>query len=226
MLDSTKLSAWKETKRYIVTAYQSQLTSEPKKGATVSDLVMGDILEYKGEKSKYVMLATPDGREGYVPKSDVEELSSWAAQAFNVKKVESTARRMMGSPYFWGGTSTKMTDCSGLSKISYFSNGVILMRDAWQQALTGKKIAAADWRQARTGDLLFFGTRSGRVTHVAIYLDNGKYIHCSGRVKINSVDPEADDYLSTPFLSISRIDGQIGTKGITTVREHPWYFLK
>ena len=78
----------------------------------------------------------------------------------------------------------------------------------------------------RTGDLLFFGTRSGRVTHVAIYLDNGKYIHCSGRVKINSVDPEADDYLSTPFLSISRIDGQIGTKGITTVREHPWYFLK
>ncbi len=226
MLDSTKLSAWKETKRYIVTAYQSQLTSEPKKGATVSDLVMGDILEYKGEKSKYVMLATPDGREGYVPKSDVEELSSWAAQAFDVKKVESTARRMMGSPYFWGGTSTKMTDCSGLSKISYFSNGVIIMRDAWQQALTGNKIAAADWRQARTGDLLFFGTRSGRVTHVAIYLDNGKYIHCSGRVKINSVDPEADDYLSTPFLSISRIDGQIGTKGITTVREHPWYFLK
>ena len=161
-----------------------------------------------------------------MPKSDVEELSSWAAQAFDVKKVESTARRMLGSPYFWGGTSTKMTDCSGLSKISYFSNGVILMRDAWQQALTGKKIAAADWRQARTGDLLFFGTRSGRVTHVAIYLDNGKYIHCSGRVKINSVDPEADDYLSTPFLSISRIDGQIGTKGITTVREHPWYFQK
>ena len=32
---------------------------------------MGDILEYKGEKSKYVMLATPDGREGYVTKSDV-----------------------------------------------------------------------------------------------------------------------------------------------------------
>ena len=154
---------------------------------------------------------------------------SWETAARTPNAIilsESTARRMMGSPYFWGGTSTKMTDCSGLSKISYFSNGVILMRDAWQQALTGKKIAADDWRQARTGDLLFFGTRSGRVTHVAIYLDNGKYIHCSGRVKINSVDPEADDYLSTPFLSISRIDGQIGTKGITTVREHPWYFQK
>lgn len=130
----------------------------------------------------------------------------------------------MGSPYFWGGTSTKMTDCSGLSKISYLSNGIILMRDAWQQALTGEKIAAADWKQARKGDLLFFGNPDGRVTHVAIYLNDGKYIHCSGRVKTNSVNPEADDYLSTPFLSISRIDGKVGTKGITSVKNHPWFF--
>lgn len=226
MSDSAKLSSWKSSRRYIVTSYQTRLTGEPKGGATVSDLVMGDILEYKGKKSKYLLLATPDGREGYVSKDDVMEFSEWSAREFDMQQVESTARRMMGSPYLWGGTSTKMTDCSGLSKISYFSAGVILMRDAWQQALTGQKIAAADWRQARKGDLLFFGTKSGRVTHVALYLDKGKYIHCSGRVKINSIDPAADDYLSTPFISISRIDGQIGTKGITAVKEHPWYFIR
>ncbi len=224
MLDSTDLAAWRKAKRYIVTAYQSRLTTEPKSDITVSDLVMGNILEFKGEKSGFIKLSTPDGREGFVKKTDVAELSSWAEQTFNAEKIENTARRMMGSPYFWGGTSTKMTDCSGLSKISYLSNGIILMRDAWQQALTGEKIAAADWKQARKGDLLFFGNPDGRVTHVAIYLNDGKYIHCSGRVKINSVNPEADDYLSTPFLSISRIDGKIGTKGITSVKNHPWFF--
>ena len=131
---------------------------------------------------------------------------------------------MMGSGYLWGGTTTKLTDCSGLAKVSYFSNAIILQRDASQQALTGKIIKAEDWKDARLGDLVFFGTKTGRVTHVGIYLHDGKYIHCSGQVKINSVDPEADDYLTTPFLSISRIDGMVGTKGITAVRNHPWYF--
>ena len=74
------------------------------------------------------------------------------------------------------------------------------------------------------GDLLFWGTKSGRVTHVGIYLQDGEYIHCSGQVKLNSLDKKSPKWLSTPFLSISRINGMIGTKGITTVKEHPWYF--
>ncbi|MGN0229205.1 MAG: NlpC/P60 family protein [Muribaculaceae bacterium] len=223
-VDNTRFEAWKKAKRYIVTVYQTRLVSEPKGDATVSDLVMGNILEYKGEEGKWVRLATPDGREGFVEKSEVEEFAKWAKQDFDANLISRTAHRMMGSGYLWGGTSTKLTDCSGLAKVSYFSNAIILQRDASQQALTGKKIDAADWRQAKLGDLVFFGSKSGRVTHVGIYLQDGKYIHCSGQVKINSVDPQADDYLTTPFLSISRIDGMVGTKGITAVRSHPWYF--
>ena len=223
-VDNDRFEAWKKAKRYIVTVYQTRLVSEPKGDATVSDLVMGNILEYKGEEGKWVRLATPDGREGFVEKSEVEEFAKWAKQDFDANQISRTAHRMMGSGYLWGGTSTKLTDCSGLAKVSYFSNAIILQRDASQQALTGMKIDAADWRQAKLGDLVFFGSKSGRVTHVGIYLQDGKYIHCSGQVKINSVDPQADDYLTTPFLSISRIDGMVGTKGITAVRNHPWYF--
>ena len=164
------------------------------------------------------------GTARYAAAADVEELSEWANKPFTTAQVLKTAKRMMGSPYFWGGTSTKMTDCSGLSKISYLSAGVILRRDAWQQALTGEKIEAKDWAKAQAGDLFFFGSRSGRVTHVAISLGGAKYIHCSGRVKINSIDPKAKDYLSTPFLSISRINGKIGTDGIVAVKNHPWFF--
>ncbi len=224
LLDSAKLDAWKKSRRYIVTAPSSRLLSEPGSGSAVSDLVMGNILEYRGTKDNYMELATPDGRKGYVAAGDVEEFSAWASRPFSTEKVLETAYGMMGAPYFWGGTSTKMTDCSGLSKISYLSAGVILRRDAWQQALTGTRLEASDWKEARPGDLLFFGTSSGRVTHVAIYSGKGEYVHCSGRVRVNSVNPKAKNYLSTPFLSISRIDGNIGSDGITAVKSHPWYF--
>lgn len=217
-----QMKAWREAKRYIVTVYDSRLVAEPKSDETISDLVLGDILVFKAEKGKWIQLATPDGREGWVEKDNVAEFAQWAQQNFNVEQIERIARRMMGSSYLWGGTSTKVTDCSGLVKVSYFSNGIILQRDASQQALTGRKIT--DWHQAKTGDLLFFGNeKTGRVTHVGIYLRDGKYIHCSGRVKINHLDPADKEYLYSP-LSISRIDGEIGTKGICYVRDHKWYF--
>ena len=219
-----EMKAWRSAQRYIVTSYQSQMVAKPGSDETVSDLVLGNILEYKGKSGKWIKLATPDGREGYVAQTDVQEFAQWAQQKPDMKLVEKTARRMMGAGYLWGGTSTKVTDCSGLAKVSYLANAIILQRDASQQALTGKKIAADDWKQARQGDLVFFGSKSGRVTHVGIYLRGGQYIHCSGRVKINSVDPKASDYLTTPFLSISRIDGEVGTAGIVAVKDHEWYF--
>ncbi len=217
-----ELDKWKGTERYIVTVYDDQLVAEQKGDETVSDLVLGDILNFVQKKGKWIQLATPDGRTGWVKTSSVEKFDKWAQQNIDLKKVEKTARRMMGSSYLWGGTSTKVTDCSGLVKVSYFSNGIILQRDASQQALTGMKIA--DWHDAQLCDLLFFGnSATGRVTHVGLYLRDGKYIHCSGQVKINDLNPEASDYLYSP-LSISRINGMIGTKGIIYVRDHNWYF--
>ena len=222
-----QMKTWRKANRYIVTAYDSRLVTEPLGDETVSDLVMGNVLEYKASQGGWLKLATPDGRVGWVSAADVAELSQWSQQGFSAAQIEKTARRMMGSSYLWGGTSTKVTDCSGLSKVCYLSNGIILQRDASQQALTGKIMKkGTDWRQYETGDLLFFGNeKTGRVTHVGIYLRDGKYIHCSGQVKINSLIPTASDYpyLYSP-LSASRIKGMVGTKGIVALKNHPWYF--
>ncbi len=220
-MNEPTLNAWKKAQRCIVTVYDTRLVTKPGGDETVTDLVLGCILEYKSDDGKWAQLATPDGRTGYVQTSEIQPLREWAKQNFDVELIEKTARRMLGSGYLWGGTSTKVTDCSGLTKVSYLANGIILQRDASQQALTGKKIG--DWQQCMLGDLLFFGnSTTGRVTHVGMYLRDGKYIHCSGQVKINSLDPSASDYLYSP-LSISRIQGQIGTRGITAVANHPWY---
>ena len=218
---TNQMLEWRESKRSIVTVYGSQLVSEPGGDEIVSDLVLSCILNYMGEQGDWLHVSTPDGREGWVEKAAVADFDTWKQQPFDLALIERTARRMMGSGYLWGGTSTKVTDCSGLMKVSYLANGIILQRDASQQALTGKKIA--DWHDCTLGDLLFFGnSKTGRVTHVGMYLRDGKYIHCSGQVKINDLDTNAPGYLYSP-LSISRVQGQIGTKGITTVAAHPWY---
>lgn len=228
-LSDNEFSAWKKARRMVVTANLSMAYENPEENidAAVSDLLLGNIVEYKGENGGFIFVSLPDGRTGYVKKTDVKDFSEWAKQNFDMQTIERSARRMMGTPYLWGGMSAKMADCSGFVRTAYFSNGIILQRDASQQALTGKKIDPKKWRtEAEPGDLIFIGTKSGKVTHVAMYIGNSKYIHSSGRVKINSMDSSADDYLDYVFLSMSRIKGEIGTKGIVAVRDHEWYFNK
>lgn len=228
-----RMERWRTVPRLVVTApYQVVAYNSPDASGlrdVVTDLVNGCIVERDGAgtTSGRIRILLPDGRRAWVAEDAVTPIEIWAAQKFDADKILDQAYSMEGSPYFWGGTSIKNLDCSGLSKVSYLSNGIMLRRDASQQALTGTLIEAPDWRSCRKGDLLFFGNpKTGKVTHVAIYDHDGNYIHSSGRVKRNSLDPESPLYLTTPLLLCRRIDGNEGTEGIILVREHPWYFNK
>lgn len=229
VLSDSEFDAWRSAERYVVTSKFPTLLDAPndKESDEVSDLVLGDILVGSKHNKNWVKLTTPDGRVGYIQAEKVEEIKKWASQPFDAKKITKIAKKMMGATYTWGGTSTKAVDCSGLTKTCYFSNAIIIMRDANQQVLYGGKIAPKDWKKAQRGDLLYFGTESGRVTHTAIYVKDGKYIHASGmgRVMVSSLDPSSELYLNTPFISINRINGYVGTAGIAPVKNHPWYFI-
>ena len=173
---------------------------------------------------KFIPVSFPDGRTGFLKHDECRELSEWASTPVNMNKIIQTAEGMMGTTYLWGGTSVKSADCSGFVKTAYFSAGIILSRDASQQALTGDIMPAEQWDECQTGDLLFFGNAPGKVSHVALYLNDGKYIHSSGQVKINSINARDTDYYAIPLLGISRVVNKIGTPGITAVKRHPWYF--
>lgn len=228
LLDHTGFEAWKADRRIIVTAPYSLVMPAPKASPhkPVCDVVAGCILQYRGATRKWYQVLLPDGRTGYLRKTEAEPFARWANRPFDMKQVEQAAIQMMGTPYLWGGMSTKASDCSGFVRVAYFAGGLILPRDASCQATCGIPVDLGNWRQeARTGDLLFIGTRPDKISHVGIYLNNGTYIHCSGRVKTNSLNPESPNFITRyHYISLSCIADAIGTRGIIPVKDHPWYF--
>jgi SH3-like domain-containing protein len=200
----------------------------------VSDLVAGNMLAVKGSEGEFYHVAYPDGREAYVWKQDAMETAEWLKSIeLTGKSIVNTAYRFMGIPYLWGGTSSKGLDCSGFTKTVYFMHGVILSRDASQQALSGKLIdASGDLSDALPGDLLFFGARATadnpkeQVVHVGIYIGDKRFIHASDYVHISSMDasdPLYDEFNANRYLCAKRIIGEINTPGIDGIFENEFY---
>ena len=221
------MQQWRKTTRYVYTQMQGYAYEHAHRNATsnpMSDLVLGCIVEGTGRiLHGYIEIKTPDGRIGYVRQDEVEEWERWAQQKPDMQRLEQEARMMMGTTYLWGGLSPKGADCSGFSKMLYFSQGIILLRDASQQATTGEVIDHTNYHNLQKGDLLFFANENGRINHVAIYLADGLYIHSSGYVKINSMLPEHKLYNGLTIVAARRITSAIGNEGIIPATQHEWY---
>ncbi len=109
--------------------------------------------------------------------------------------VVSVVRSQIGTRYVLGGTSPKSGfDCSGLVKYVMGAMHIPLPRTAAQQAGMGLALGR-DTTQLRPGDLLTFSrTRDGSVSHIGIYIGNGRYVHASsaaGRVIESALDRPA-----------------------------------
>jgi cell wall-associated NlpC family hydrolase len=104
--------------------------------------------------------------------------------------IVAVARAQIGARYRLGGQSpTGGFDCSGLVRYVLGALRVALPRTAAQQAAVGAAVPK-DTTRLLPGDLLTFG-RGNRVTHVGIYVGNGRYVHASttaGRVIETSLE--------------------------------------
>ena len=105
--------------------------------------------------------------------------------------VVQMAKAQVGKRYRRGGTAPdKGFDCSGLVKYVLSALNVGLPRTARQQAGVGLEVNR-DTSQLLPGDLLTFAKAKKGVSHIGIYIGDGKYVHASsgaGRVIVSNID--------------------------------------
>jgi cell wall-associated NlpC family hydrolase len=98
-------------------------------------------------------------------------------------KVVQYAKKMVGVPYVYGGSTPRGFDCSGFTSYVYRHFGLSIARTSYAQFREGMRVAR---KSLKPGDLVFFHG----VGHVGIYVGNGRFIHAphSGtRVRIESM---------------------------------------
>ncbi|MFK5957709.1 MAG: C40 family peptidase [Lutibacter sp.] len=200
-LNENKFKNWKDSERLIYIKNIGNSYQDEGFSMVLTDMVLGGKVKIIEELESSFKVEFPDGRNGFVKKEEAERYSKWLIHLKPSKElIESYAKSLLGSPYLWGGTSTKGMDCSGFVKTVYLMNGFVTPRDASQQILAGKIVDEnLKLEGLKKGDLMFFGSKATkdkkqRVTHVGIWLGNDRqeFIHSSKRVRINSMNSELD----------------------------------
>jgi hypothetical protein len=230
-----EFSEWKKSDRVIFTSKSGEIFSESPGTGVISDAVAGIIVNKVAERADHFVVELPDGRGGRINKKDGVEFGKWCSEVKpEAGKLVSFARSVTGTSYLWGGTSTKMADCSGFVKTVYFTGGIILARDASQQFLYGNEVdISSSFDGLMPGDLLFFGSLNTkgekRITHTGLFLGDTEFIHSSvtnGMVWNNSLDSTRSDYnsyLVKILMGARRIIGAETGKGIHHIKSHNWY---
>lgn len=110
-----------------------------------------------------------------------------ASSTVNSTELVATAKKLVGTKYRSGGTTTAGFDCSGFVTYVYDDLGIDLPRTSSGMHASGSKVAKKD---LISGDLVFFNTSGSGVSHVGIYIGEGKFIHSSSSkgVKIDKLN--------------------------------------
>ncbi|SPF47478.1 Cell wall-associated hydrolase, invasion-associated protein [Candidatus Desulfosporosinus infrequens] len=119
----------------------------------------------------------------------------------NSTQIIRTAETFLGVPYVWGGTTPAGFDCSGFTRYVFARQGIKLPRLSVSQSRVGTPVA---FYNLIPNDLVFFNLESGtRVSHVGIYIGNGKFISatCHKGIAIYGFSP----YWAKGYLGARRV---------------------
>lgn len=121
------------------------------------------------------------------------------------ERLMKEATKYVGRAYVWGGSNPKTGfDCSGFVCWSYTKSGVYHLPRTTAQAIFNQCVALPR-EEAVAGDLVFFTktyATSNPVTHIGIYIGNGRMLHCGDPIGYASIDTA---YWQQHFYSFGRL---------------------
>ncbi len=107
-------------------------------------------------------------------------------------RIIDTAAEFLGTPYLWGGRTDTGIDCSGFIQTVYGLHGSVLPRDSRDQFKVVEPYTT-DINDAKPGDIVYFNTSGGPITHVGFYIGDDVLLHASGNVKRNFIGDEPNN---------------------------------
>lgn len=164
-----------------------------------SDYVRLTEVPYENRSSSRDPLFFIDGKStGLTPSASALKSGNSSGRS----AVVAHAKQLLGIPYVWGGTTPKGFDCSGLTQYVYAQSGISLPRTTTEQVQQGTYVPKSE---LQPGDLVFLQNtyRSG-VSHVGIYIGDGKVIHASSSKGVTA-SSLSGSYFAKHYHSARRI---------------------
>ena len=172
-------------------------------------------------KEKVTVLSTSNGwskinynrKTGYVDSSYLQSTvpgstssNTGGTVSNKVSDVIAYAKAQLGKPYVWGAQGPNSFDCSGFTYYVFKNKaGITLPRNSSAQSTYGKYVKKSE---LRAGDLVFFdtnGANNGAVSHVGLYIGDGKMIHASYSQKKIVIDNFNASYYQKAYVNARRV---------------------
>ncbi|AIQ50183.1 C40 family peptidase [Paenibacillus sp. FSL R7-0331] len=128
-------------------------------------------------------------------------LTIGAGSAFADSKMDKVIDKAIGTKYVSGGVSTNGFDCSGFTMYVFDKIGINLPHQSGSQYQMGTAISRDNLRE---GDLVFFNTSGRGVSHVGIYVGDGKFAHASSSKGV-TISSLSDNYYVNRYVGAKRI---------------------
>lgn len=139
---------------------------------------------------------------------DIKALEAAAAKESASNEAQSLikyALTFVGKPYVFGATGPNSFDCSGFTKYVYKHFGYTINRVAQDQFKNGTGV---EYKNLKPGDMVFFSntySSSEWITHVGIYIGEGKMVHAANSQRGITVDSITSGYYYSHYAGARRI---------------------
>ncbi|MEW6456297.1 MAG: SH3 domain-containing C40 family peptidase [Acidobacteriota bacterium] len=166
---------------------------------------IGSILEAGNWGERWCEINLPSGEKGWIQKGDgIIKDASQKKRRITSDEMINLAKRFLGIPYLWGGTTPIGLDCSGFTQLICRLSGIEVLRDANIQFERSGLMEVPKGKE-RKGDLVFFGKSIDKITHVGIMISRKEFIHSTTHEKpVVQISRLSDPYWKSLYQGARR----------------------